>query len=199
MHTERNEPLMPYEIIVDGAAQLVGRKTNYRLTIDRNPIDLPFRLFRVFAILALRRDLDSGWVDYWPLMGFEDRITETKPVKAELFWVSVLARKYASRTRTYLQAADWRCPGGVDGAWHVIETKIPRGRPRLRTSSIPEEAGFYRLVAKPETIRISPELVRFDDRVVAREAESFLVRQADRLMCPGEVAASLQSNRKGRR
>jgi len=151
------QPLMPWEIIVDGTPHNI----NYRITVDGNQIDLPFRLFRIFAILAVRRDIDSGWVD-------GDIVS----------WSGTLATRYVSKTRRTLQAANWGQPGGVDGAWLVIESN----------PAVPSQ---YRLIAKSETIRINPELVRFDDRVVAEEARLFVIRASDRLICPEGFAPAL--------
>jgi hypothetical protein len=141
---------MPHKIIIDGTAQRKHTLTNYRVTIDGNQIDLPFRLFRVFTILSLRRDVNDGWVE-----------------RSTLSWCSPLVTRYVSRTRTFLRAANWSRPGGVDGAWLVIETN-------------PEKRGHYRLIAKPESIRINPDLVGFDDGVIAREAAAHLRRQKRR-------------------
>lgn len=147
-------PLTPSEVIIDGTAYRDYLKQKYRVRIDGNDIDLPFRIFRVFALLALRRDLDSGWVD-----------------RKILSWSETLAKRYISATRMTLRAANWSRKGGVDGAWMVIEANLDR-------------VHHYRLIAEPELIRVNPELVHFDDSVIAREAESFVRRAAERLICP---------------
>ena len=154
MQKPERGPLLPWEIIIDGAITHDRQNTNYRIRIDGNQIELPFRLFRIFTILALRRDIDSGWVD-----------------RGLITWSSTLANRYVSRTRTTLRAAEWRKPGGVDGAWLVIETN----------PTVPYQ---YRLIARPETIRVNPELARIDDRIIASEVKAFSERAVDRLICP---------------
>ena len=140
--------LLPREIIVDGSPSHLLRKIRHLIRIDGVRIALPYRFFRLFAILALRRDIDSGWVD-----------------RSMVIYENDLARNYMTRMREMIWTQQ-----GVE-TWGIVEANL-------------ELTHFYRLAAEPETIRMNPELIHFDDMAISREAEAFISRAADRLICP---------------